>query len=435
MYQNPVKLSPTESSNTVLPQPLQSASILNKPSPSFNEHATLSSPSFNEPSISKSDNIFTSIKPVIPIQTAINESNNLPVVSIHNNNIVLKIHHITKWNLRDIYSMLYFKTVELEFIVTMTGGWYQDYNNLTYPFKYIIYALDNTQNQEVKINKDSGYDDNKNQDNSNTNESFFQKIKNFIIPDNKSEPVKPDESESDESDESDEPDEPDEPDESESDESDSSDEPDEPDELNEPVEPVKSEPVEPVKSEPVEPVKSEPVESEPVEPVKSEPVEPVKSDKSPTPDAPDTITIQFKMETDIENNGKCLKDILKECKRAPRTIETIDESGMTYILLDRIVFDVYSQITYLTEHFKIVYSEFREEYIYNINGRYVIIDSEKLTQIDDTKPEFIQENNKLFAEYIQKLKFGEVSMFQPTNDTIIENTNVEKLRYLLLNSL
>ena len=53
-------------------------------------------------------------------------------------------------------------------------------------------------------------------------------------------------------------------------------------------------------------------------------------------------------------------------------------------------------------------------------------------QIDNTKPELIKENNKLFAEFIQKLKFGELILFQSSNDTIIENTNVEKLRHLLL---
>ena len=146
------------------------------------------------------------------------------------------------------------------------------------------------------------------------------------------------------------------------------------------------------------------------------------------------IKIEFIIEHDIENNGKSLKEILKECKESPRTIETIDESGITYLLLEKIVFDLYSQITFLNINFNTVYSEFREEFIYNINGNYVLFDTEKITYLGNDKINIsgkTKENNKIFSDFIQKLKFGEATFFQTTNDTIIENTNVEKLKKLL----
>ena len=54
------------------------------------------------------------------------------------------------------------------------------------------------------------------------------------------------------------------------------------------------------------------------------------------------------------------------------------------------------------------------------------------TNDKDNIVEKSKENNQLFSDFIQRLKFGESTFLQPANDTIIQNTNVEKLRNILL---
>ena len=111
------------------------------------------------------------------------------------------------------------------------------------------------------------------------------------------------------------------------------------------------------------------------------------------------------------------------------------ESGLDYLLLEKITFDLYSQKTYLAEHLNMVYSEFREEHIYNINGHYVIFDSEKLTYLgtDNTKiTEAITKNNTDFCNFIQKMRLGGDSILLIPTNNIIENTNVDKLTKRLL---
>ena len=96
---------------------------------------------------------------------------------------------------------------------------------------------------------------------------------------------------------------------------------------------------------------------------------------------------------------------------------------------------MHSQITFINENFNVIYSEFREELIYNINGRYVILDAEKITYMGNNakiKAEKTKENNEAFSNFIQKIKFGESSMFYDSHDTVFENTRVEKLRSNLL---
>ena len=306
-----------------------------------------------------------------------------------NEYIILKTNNRPDINLRDVYSPLYFNTVNLESTIIMSGGWYQKYENLTIPFKYVVWLFErNPVVTNISSMKPLETD------------TFFQKMKNLILPSNLNEKK-------------------------------SSDVAEEPKQVEE-VEP--EEELDEEEEEEEEEVESE-VESEEEEEVEAAEVEEPEIKDMRNDDninASDKFSIQFTITPDIEHNGKTLKEILQECKIAPRTIETIDESGITYILLEKIVFDLHSQITYLTEHFNIIYSGLREEYIYNINGQYVIFDSDKLMRFDINNQELIKENNKLFSEFIQKLKFGESTLFQPSNDTIIENTHVDKLQRLLL---
>jgi hypothetical protein len=143
------------------------------------------------------------------------------------------------------------------------------------------------------------------------------------------------------------------------------------------------------------------------------------------------MNIKIDIEPNIKNNGKELSEIIKEYTQLPRTIESIPETGITYLLLERIVFDLYSQISFLYETYSMIYSEFRENLIFNLNGRYVILDVDKIVYLgtdENTKKEKRDENNKLFSSFIQKLKYGDIVV---SNDTIIEYTNVEKLRLRL----
>ena len=64
----------------------------------------------------------------------------------------------------------------------------------------------------------------------------------------------------------------------------------------------------------------------------------------------------------------------------------------------------------------------------------MLFDTEKITYLGNDKINIFEktkENNKIFSDFIQKLKFGNALFFQTTNDTIIENTNVEKLKKIL----
>jgi len=146
---------------------------------------------------------------------------------------------------------------------------------------------------------------------------------------------------------------------------------------------------------------------------------------------PSEINIKIDIEPNIKNNGKDLSGIIKEYTQLPRTIESIPETGITYLLLEKIVFDLYSQKSFLYETYSMIYSEFRENTIFNLNDRYVILDVEKIVYLgtdENTKKEKHDENNKLFSSFIQKLKYGDIFV---SNDTIIEYTNVEKLRLRL----
>ena len=159
--------------------------------------------------------------------------------------------------------------------------------------------------------------------------------------------------------------------------------------------------------EPVELKTDVPVESEPVEPITDVPVEP-------------SITIR------IKKNGLSkivkLKDHLKEIYDGPRTIEDVDETGMNYILLEKITFDLYKQFETLVQ-VHIVPTELNPEYIYNINGIYVYLDNSKMIMINDETELLMRRNKDMLKTLIEELILGK----SENKIKVIENTRVSKL--------
>ena len=340
-------------------------------------------------------------------------------ITIINDKIILETYNRKDIDLNLIYTPSYFETVNLDAkrVNLMKGGYFQKIDDLTFPYNNIVWLIEKN---PISIGIDNWLNANSPTDN------FFQRITNFIKPlsdavfetkqsiqnaietqSNRPEEVKESSEEHEEEDEE---------------------QVQEEDQEDQEVQEDQDQDKE-VQEEDQE------VQDQDKDPDKDQDKEESIIKQNNVPGNPAKITIEITMETNIEDNGKVLKDILQECKSQPRTYETIDETGITYLLLERIVFDIYSQITFLHDNFNIVYSEFRYEYIYNINGRYVIFDAEKIAYLGNDKDSIVEktkENNQLFSDFIQRLKFGESTFLQPANDTIIQNTNVEKLRNLLL---
>jgi len=323
---------------------------------------------------------------------------NTKLVTITNNEIIVTINKRSDFDLEIIYTPLYFKTVDLdaENVIIMKGGYSDaEYNNLTSPYKNIVWLVERNPISLSVHNWIYPSDKEKPIKDLTSQKPFFSlptiTMPEISMPDftsNKKQVAQ---------------------------------------------EEVKAEVNEEVKEEEQEVQETEVQEPEEIkEPDLQEEVKELEVQEEPRPN---TIVIKFDIEKNIEYNGKDLKFILDIHKKSPRTIESIPESGMTYLLLEQIVFDMHSQLTFLNENFNVIYSEFREEFIYNINGKYVILDSEKITY-NSNDPEKIKEktkeNNEAFSNFIQKMKFGESSSLFPSNDTIIENTRVEKLRANLL---
>jgi len=342
---------------------------------------------------------------VIPPPPSILEKIN--PISIINDKIILETYNREDIDLNLIYTKSYFETVNLDAkrVNLMKGGYFQKIDDLTFPYNNIVWLIEKNPGS---IGIDNWLNANSSTDN------FFQRITNFIKPlsdavfETKQSIQNAIETQS-----------------------------NRPEEVNESsVEPVEDQADDDDEVQAEEEYKEDDEDKEEEqEEENEEPKEYVLNNNVHV--NPAKITIEITMETNIEHNGNVLKDILQECKSQPRTYETIDETGITYLLLERIVFDIYSQITFLHDNFNIVYSEFRYEYIYNINGRYVIFDPEKITYLGNDKDSIVEktkENNQLFSDFIQRLKFDESTFLQPANDTIIQNTNVEKLRNLLLSN-
>jgi len=122
-----------------------------------------------------------------------------------------------------------------------------------------------------------------------------------------------------------------------------------------------------------------------------------------------------------------LKDYLKEIYSGPRTIEDFDETGMNYILLEKITFDLYKQFETLVQ-VHIVPTELNPEYIYKINGIYIYIDNSKMKMINDETEVLMRRNKEMFKTFIDELKFGETGKSE-NKINVIENTRIEKMFY------
>ena len=344
----------------------------------------------------------------------------MPNLTIVDNHFVFEIQSRDDMDLRLIYTPLYFETVGLKTESNqhvMVGGYFQETEKLTVPFRYIVYL--------VEENPVSTAIRNLSLPEVPSMSGVIDRVSNLFTSSSsssstKSEPVKTESSVEDQ----------------EVSTSLSS--------LAKPelsVDFLQKSIIEPIETAVVD-VAKEATKLNPVEDIIETPLEQV-ADIIETPNSLEipitTVPMEFsntpiivniEMEPEIENNGKILKDILEDCKSSERTIETIDETGMTYLLLEQIVFNIHSQLTFLNEHFNSIYSEFREDFIYNINGRYVILDHEKLVNLgkdESTKNPKLAENHKLFSDFIQKLKFGD-SLIKTTNDNIIDHTNVAKIQ-------
>jgi hypothetical protein len=352
-------------------------------------------------------------------------------ISIQADNIVLETGIRQDLDLKLVYNPVYFNTIdlvsELGLASSMKGGYFQDTDKLTVPFRYFVYILEkNPLSIGLSYINDKTQAPSKNTDNLNDESpGFFQRMKSIFTFDNK--PVEKDQDVVKE------------------------------EEVEKEEEVVKEEAVkeEVLEEEEEEAVKEEAVKEEEEavkeeeeavkeeeeavkEEVLEEEEEAVKEEevvKEEPPTSGEKIIISIKLEPEIEYNSKSLKEIASELQQLPRTIEMFPESGLDYLLLEKITFDLYSQKTYLAEHLNMIYSEFREEHIYNINGHYVVFDSEKLTYLgtDNTKiTEAIAKNNTDFCNFIQKMRLGGDSILLIPTNNIIENTNVDKLTRRLL---
>ena len=358
----------------------------------------------------------------------------IPPISIINNKIILETYNRKDIDLNLLYTPSYFETVNLDAkrVNLMKGGYFQKIDDLTFPYNNIVWLIEKN---PVSIGIDKWLNQNANSS-SDTN-NYFQRITNFIKPlsdavfetqSNRPEKVK--ESSEEPAQEEEEPGQDQEEEKQEEDQEEQGQEEEEQDQDQE-EEPGQEEDQEGQEED--QDQEEEQGQEQGQDQYQDQEETIIKQNNVPS--NPAKITIEIIKEKNIEHNGKVLKDILQECKSQPRTYETIDETGITYLLLERIVFDIYSQITFLHDNFNIVYSEFRYEYIYNINGKYVIFDVEKIAYLGNDKDNIVEkskENNQLFSDFIQRLKFGESTFLQPANDTIIQNTNVEKLRNILL---
>jgi len=327
-------------------------------------------------------------------------------ISIQADNIVLETGIRQDLDLKLVYNPVYFNTIdlvaELGLASSMKGGYFQDTDKLTVPFRYFVYILEkNPLSIGLSYINDKTQAPSKNTDNLNDESpGFFQRMKSIFTFDNK--PVEKDQ-----------------------------------DVLEEEEDVVKEVEEEAVKEEVVK-EKEEDVVKEVEEVLEEEEEEAVKEEevvKEEPPTSGEKIIISIKLEPEIEYNSKSLKEIAAELQQLPRTIEMFPESGLDYLLLEKITFDLYSQKTYLAEHLNMIYSEFREEHIYNINGHYVVFDSEKLTYLgtDNTKiTEAIAKNNTDFCNFIQKMRLGGDSILLIPTNNIVENTNVDKLTRRLL---
>jgi hypothetical protein len=155
-------------------------------------------------------------------------------------------------------------------------------------------------------------------------------------------------------------------------------------------------------------------EREPIVPTSEEPVEEKK----------DNMIIVIRIQKQQQSKILKLNDQMAELKIKPRTIEDFDETGMNYLLLEKITFDLYRQFEIFAQ-VNVVPVELNQENIYKLNDVYVYLDNSKLEMKTD-EPEILNRQNKeLFKKFIDELMFGGSGKMGGMD--LIENTKIEKL--------
>ena len=173
----------------------------------------------------------------------------------------------------------------------------------------------------------------------------------------------------------------------------------------------------------------EPVKEPSIEPVKEPSIEPVQELSTVLEENyREKINIKIKRNDFIEDrlyiidglNGKTLREILNEYKNKPKTIEDFQYTGINYIILERIIVDIFSQLELLLNELNVIFTEINEDFIYNLNERHVLLNSSNLKYIgnDINIINTERENNKKkLNELVRRI----------TGNEKFENTKVYKL--------
>ena len=174
----------------------------------------------------------------------------------------------------------------------------------------------------------------------------------------------------------------------------------------------------------IEPVKEPSIE--PVQELSNEPVQELSTVLEEN--YREKINIKIKRNDFIEDrlyiidglNGKTLREILNEYKNKPKTIEDFQYTGINYIILERIIVDIFSQLELLLNELNIIFTEINEDFIYNLNERHVLLNSSNLKYIGNDINIINTErtnNKKKLNELVRRI----------TGNEKFENTKVYKL--------
>ena len=180
--------------------------------------------------------------------------------------------------------------------------------------------------------------------------------------------------------------------------------------------------------------KESPQHIEPIKELSNEPVQELSNEPVQEPSTVleendrEKINIKIKRNDFIEDrlyiidglNGKTLRVILNEYKNKPKTIEDFQYTGINYIILERIIVDIFSQLELLLNELNVIFTEINEDFIYNLNERHVLLNSSNLKYIgnDINIINTERENNKKkLNELVRRI----------TGNEKFENTKIYKL--------
>jgi len=124
---------------------------------------------------------------------------------------------------------------------------------------------------------------------------------------------------------------------------------------------------------------------------------------------------EFSITNKDEYNGMSLKHILVILKQNVRTCEDSVVSGINYPLFERIIQDLSSQNDYLKEHLKLSYTQIDTSQIFNINGRYVWVD---IKGVVATTPQNILETSNQLKREMRNNIYGDDQLNEIINTPI-----------------